>query len=77
MSPDLKIAKVYISVYGDKDKKKNSFSMIEAHKSSIRSMLGHSIRLRYTPELIFYLDETVDNAIKIENIFKKIHEQKS
>jgi ribosome-binding factor A len=77
MSPDLKVAKVYISVYGDTERKKKSFTMLEAHKPSIRSMLGHSVRLRYTPEIIFYLDETVENAMKLENIFRKIHEQDS
>jgi ribosome-binding factor A len=77
MSPDLKVAKVYISVFGDAERKKKSFSMLEAHKSSIRSMLGQSIRLRYTPEIIFYLDETVEKAMKLENIFRKIHEQDS
>jgi ribosome-binding factor A len=75
MSPDLKIAKVYVSIYGDKNRKIKSFSMLVAQKSSIRSLLGHSIRLRYTPELIFYLDETMDRAMKLEKIFKQIHEQ--
>jgi ribosome-binding factor A len=38
-------------------------------------MLGHLVRLRYTPEIIFYLDETIENAMKLESIFRKIHEQ--
>jgi ribosome-binding factor A len=77
MSPDLKVAKVYISVYGDAERKKKSFVMLEAQKPSIRSMLGHSVRLRYTPEIIFYLDETVERAMKLENIFREIHEKDS
>jgi ribosome-binding factor A len=77
MSPDLKIAKVYVSIYGDKNRKSKSFAMLEAQKSSIRLLLGHSIRLRYTPELIFYLDETMDRAMKLEKIFKEIHQQNS
>jgi ribosome-binding factor A len=77
MSPDLKVAKVYISIVGDDERKKKSFSMLEAQKPSIRSMLGHSVRLRYTPEIIFYLDETIERAMKLENIFRKIHEQDS
>jgi len=40
-------------------------------------MLGHAVRLRFTPEIIFYLDETLDRAMKLENIFNKIHEQDS
>jgi ribosome-binding factor A len=75
MSPDLKIAKVYISVFGDKNRKKKSIEMLEGQKSSIRFMLGRNVRLRFTPEIIFYLDETLDKAMKLEKIFKKIHEQ--
>ncbi len=75
MTPDLKIAKVYISIYGDKNRKNKSIEMLEAQKSFIRSLLANSIRLRYVPELVFYLDETIDRAVKIEKIFKKIHEQ--
>ena len=74
MSPDLKVAKVYISIFGDSGRKKKSFEKLEAQKPSIRSMLGHAVRLRFTPEIIFYLDETLDRAMKLENIFHKIHE---
>ena len=77
MSPDLKIAKVYVSVFGDEERKKKSFAKLEGQKQSIRSMLGHVIRLRFTPEIIFYLDESLDRAMKLENIFHKIHEQDS
>ena len=76
MSPDLKIAKVYISVYGDEERKKKSLAMLEAQKPAIRSTIGQKIRLRYTPEIIFFLDETIDRAMRLEKIFKKIHEQK-
>jgi ribosome-binding factor A len=77
MSPDLKVAKVYVSIFGDEERKKNSFAKLEFQKPSIRSMLGHEVRLRYTPELIFYLDESLDRAMKLENIFHKIHENDS
>ena len=75
MSPDLKIAKVYISIYGDKNRKLKSLEMLEARKPSIRSMLGKAVRLRYTPEIYFYLDETIEKAIKIEKLFKEIREK--
>jgi ribosome-binding factor A len=75
MSPDLKVAKVYVSIFGDQEKKKKGFAKLETQKQAIRSMLGHAVRLRFTPEIIFYLDETLDRAMKLENIFNKIHEQ--
>jgi ribosome-binding factor A len=77
MSPDLKVAKVYVSIFGDEERKEKSFAKLEAQKPSIRSMLGHAVRLRFTPEIIFYLDETLDRAMKLENIFHKIHENDS
>ena len=77
MSPDLKVAKVYVSIFGDQEKKKKGFAKLETQKQAIRSMLGHAVRLRFTPEIIFYLDETLDRAMKLENIFNKIHEQDS
>jgi ribosome-binding factor A len=73
MSPDLKIAKVYISILGDVARKEKSLSMLEDQKKFIRSTLGHNIRLKFTPSLAFYLDETLDEAMKIENILNKIH----
>lgn len=75
MGPDLRMAKVYVSIYGDEKRKAKSFSMLEAQKSAIRAMLGRVVRLRYTPELAFYLDESIDRVFRIENIFRKIHEQ--
>ena len=75
MSPDLKVAKVYVSIFGDAERKNKSITKLHAQKSSIRSMLGHAVRLRYTPEIIFYLDDTLDKAMKLENIFHKIHEK--
>jgi ribosome-binding factor A len=77
MSPDLKVAKVYVSIFGDKEKKKKYFAKLESQKPSIRSMLGSAVQLRFVPEIIFYLDETLDRAMKLENIFHKIHENDS
>lgn len=73
MTPDLKIAKVYISVFGDARQKQKTLGMLEAQKPFVRQTLGHNIRLKFTPSIVFYLDETMDNAMNLEKIFKKIH----
>jgi ribosome-binding factor A len=75
MSPDLKLAKVYVSIFGNELQKKKNFAKLQSQKASLRSLLGHSVKLRYTPDLIFYLDESLDQAMKLENIFNKIHQQ--
>lgn len=77
VTPDLKLAKIYVSIFGDAERKKKSLAMIEGQKAFVRSTLGHHIRLKFTPEVAFYLDETIDRAMKLEGIFKKIHDDAS
>jgi ribosome-binding factor A len=73
MSPDLKIAKVYVSVFGDAERKKKTLALLEVEKHFVRAELGHNLRLKFTPSLVFYLDETLDNAMRIENLLHNIH----
>jgi ribosome-binding factor A len=75
MSPDLKIAKVYISIFGDAEKKKLSLAKLESEKASLRSDVGHSVNLKFTPSLSFYLDESLDHAMRIEDLLNKIHKE--
>ncbi len=72
VSHDLKIAKVYISVF-DKEKRPVVLEKVETASGYIRSELAHRIRLRYTPELKFFIDDTLDYVEKIEGLIKKIH----
>jgi ribosome-binding factor A len=73
MSPDLKIAKVYVSVFGDVAQKQKTLGLLESQKPFVRQTLGRNIRLKFTPSIVFYLDETMDNAMNLEKIFRKIH----
>ena len=75
VSPDLREAKVYVSVFGDAQRKKKSLEMLEGHKPAIRSSLGRALRLRYTPELTFFLDDTLDKALSMEQLFRRIHDE--
>ena len=75
MSPDLKVAKVYVSIFGDSQRKKKSLAMLEDKKGFIRSTLGHNIRIKFTPTILFFLDESIDRAMNLETIFKKIHKE--
>lgn len=77
MSQDLKIAKVYVSIYGDADRRQRSMDLLEQEKGFIRSELGHGIRLKFTPSLIFYLDDSLDRAMNINRILNQIHKDVS
>ena len=73
VTPDLKIAKVYISVF-EKEKREEVLKKIIARAGYIRSELAHSISIKFSPELKFFIDDTMDYVEKIEGLIKKIHE---
>jgi len=74
MSPDLAIAKIYISMMLAHDKKA-ILERLEQHKSEIRKALGDKIRnqARIVPELNFYLDEVEENAMKMDALIKSLN----
>ncbi len=72
LSPDLRYAKVYISVY-DKANRKALLDKVDDMKGMIRSELAQRITIRFVPELNFFIDDTNDYVEKIEGIFKEIH----
>ena len=71
ISPDLSIAKVYVSVFPS-DKQKEVMETLEQEKKSIRGELGRQVakQLRIVPELDFYLDSSLDYAEHIEQLLK-------
>lgn len=73
VSPDLSVAKVYISFLNTDDKNK-SLEKVRAHAKEIRKELSQtSVKgLRKVPDLTFYLDETMDHADRINEILKDI-----
>jgi ribosome-binding factor A len=73
VSPDLKIAKIYVSVF-EKEKREIVLKKIEDKKGFIRSELAHRIRIKFIPELKFFIDDTLDYVEKIDGLIKKIHE---
>ncbi len=72
VSPDLGLAKVYLSIMANRDKNV-VFKMIQDQNSVIRRKLGGIIgkQLRIVPELMFYIDDSLDYAMKIEELLKK------
>jgi ribosome-binding factor A len=72
VSPDLGTAKIYISIMATKDKKA-IFKLIEDQTPQIRKKLGMIVgkQLRIVPELQFFIDDSLDYAMKIEELLKK------
>jgi ribosome-binding factor A len=73
ISPDLRIAKVYISIF-EREKRTSTLEKLTGVAPVVRSELASRITMRYVPELKFFLDDTLDYVEKIDALIKKIHE---
>lgn len=76
VSPDIKIAKVAVSVLGNKKEKEKTVKTLEQSKGFIQGELGRRLRIKNTPTLNFVLDESAETSIRISKIIQKIHKDK-
>lgn len=74
VSPDLGLAKIYISMMLAKDKQ-GTLEKINLRKKEIRKALGDKIgkQVRVIPELIFFIDEVEENAQRMDDIIDNLH----
>lgn len=70
---DLRFAKIYVSVFGDKDEKENTIIGLESAKGFIRKEIGSRIDLRYAPEPVFYLDESIEQGLYMSKLIEDLN----
>ncbi len=73
MSPDLGVAKVYLSFFTNSGTdKKEVLELVKSKAGAVRGALGHRIgkQVRIVPELLFYIDDSLDYAQKIDDLLK-------
>ena len=75
VSPDIKNAKIYLSVF-DKTQRAAVLEKVTSLAGMIRSELASRVKLKFVPELRFYIDDTMDYVEKIEGLIKQIHDNK-
>jgi ribosome-binding factor A len=73
VSGDLRIATVYYTCLGDKEQQKNSQKALESAQNFLRNELGPNLSMRFTPELRFFYDESLEYSQHINELIKKIH----
>ena len=72
VSEDYRLAKVYFSVTGTVEERQRSVEGLNSAKGYVRKELGRRIRLRYTPEIIFKFDPSIEYAIHIGEVIRHI-----
>ena len=75
VSEDCRSAKVYFSVAGTLEERERSTQGLSSAKGYVRKELGRRIRLRYTPEIIFKFDPSIEYAIHIGEVIRHLSEE--
>lgn len=74
VTPDLKYAKVYVSILNAKNNEK-TLEGLKASSGFMRSSLAKKVNLRITPELVFEYDDSLEHGERIESLLKQIKKQ--
>ncbi len=74
-TPDLSQAKIYLSVWNTDNKQAVLLQMEEEHQR-LKNSLAHRLKrhLRRMPAIAFYIDETLDEMHRVENLFGQLYE---
>ncbi len=72
VTPDLHLARVYYTVFGEEEVRRETAAGLRSSIPYIRRELGKRLRMRYIPDLIFEYDSSVEYGNRIENLIKEI-----
>ena len=72
MSRDLRLARIYFTLYGDSKKSEAAAQGFESARGFIKRSLASRLGLRYMPDLKFFYDESFDYGNQIEQLLEKI-----
>ena len=75
VATDLKTCKVYVSVYGDSEKKEETMAGLKSSEGFLRRMLAKNLNLRNTPELFFILDESIEYGMYMSGRIEELSRQ--
>jgi ribosome-binding factor A len=75
VSPDLKQAKVWLSVLGEEEEVRETMLALEKAQGFLRKELGKRVRLRYTPAVRIFLDRGAEVSERVQSILHGLHEE--
>ncbi len=73
LSPDLKHATVYVSTMGDAAAQTRTLKGLASARPYLQSHVGRKLGLRFTPELRFEIDPSIDAAARLERLLQQTH----
>jgi len=73
---DISYAKIFVSIYGDKEEQETILKVLNKAAGFIRSEIGKRIRIRHTPEIEFLLDRSMEYGAHIESVLKELEPER-
>ena len=74
---DLRYGKVFVSVFGDETEKEKTMEVLKNASGFIRKEIGNRIKLRYAPEIIFHIDNSIEHGTKISQLLNRVYQEGS
>jgi ribosome-binding factor A len=71
-SPDLRHARVYLSVLGAERKRAQTLAGLEAARSLLQAQLGRELRMKRTPQLSFEYDPSVERGVRMTKLIDEL-----
>jgi ribosome-binding factor A len=75
VTPDLHLARVYYSVIGNEQVRRDTEAGLKSSLTFIRQHLGSRLRMKYTPDLLFQYDESVEYGNRIESLLREVKQE--
>ncbi len=72
VSGDLQHAKIYVSIYGTDEARAQTMAGLRSATGYVRSELGHRMRLRRTPEVVFQEDRSIERGTKVLSLINQL-----
>jgi len=76
VSEDCRTAKIYFSVTGSPEDRERSTEGLNSAKGYVRKELGRRIRMKYTPDISFQFDPSIEYAIHIGEVIEQIRKER-
>ena len=77
MTSDLREAKIFVSIMGNEEQIKSTWEGLQSALGFIRREIGKRIKIRFTPEISFALDKSLDYSEHIQKLLLKIEQEGS
>jgi len=70
-SPDLRTAKVFVSVLGDEEEREETLTALRSSHGVIQSRIAAETRMKRTPTLTFHYDATIEQGVRISQLLEE------